>query len=190
MPGSLLISCSDERRLCEGCLSIDVQRWHRDSLLQPGHTFSWTWSCGGEQLGSIGVSVEAEALLLTFQWRSRGISEWTPGRQRVLLRWTPCHLGGAGPWFRCPGRGRRVAKLYTDDSHLFACRLCRGLAYASQSQTRRERAISQAEKLRMRLGGSANILDPVPDKPPRMCARLLSDGCRRNSFTAAGKHRI
>lgn len=57
------------------------------------------------------------------------------------LVWTRCHLGGARPWFRCNasvgGRacGRRVAKLYLR-GHVFACRQCYGLAYASQSETR------------------------------------------------------
>jgi hypothetical protein len=152
-----------------------VRRWHRDGLLQPGRTFSWTWSCDGEPLGEIGVAVEADAVLLTFDWRPRGTSEWTHACQRVPVVWTRCHLGGVRPWFLCPDEaragkccGRRVAKLYAGDSHLFACRRCRGLVYASQSENRLDRSIRRARKIRMGLGGGPSLLEPIPDKPPKM----------------------
>ena len=50
----------------------------------------------------------------------------------------------------------------------FACRHCSGLAYASQQEIPPHRALSQAQKLRMRLGGSANLLKPFPKKPRGM----------------------
>jgi hypothetical protein len=116
MRGRVANSTRHNRWVCDSCLSIDVRRWHRDGLLRPGQTFPWTWSRGGEQLASIGVAVEAEAVLLTFKWRRRGAGEWTRGRQTVALTWTQCHLAGARPWFLCPedtgeGKccGRRVA---------------------------------------------------------------------------------
>ena len=94
--------------------------------------------------------------------------------QCVPLVWTRCHFGGARPWFRCVayvgGRlcGRRVAKLYLCETPVFACRQRRGLAYASQSENPRYRAISRAQKIRMRLGGSANLLKPFPKRPRGM----------------------
>jgi hypothetical protein len=100
-------------------------------------------------------------------------SEWKSVEQRVPLVWTRCHLGGARSWFRCSasigGRpcGRRVAKLYLRD-HVFACRDCCGLAYASQSENPRYRAISRTQKARMRLGGTANLLEPFPKRPRGM----------------------
>jgi hypothetical protein len=45
------------------------------------------------------------------------------------------------------------------------------LAYASQSENRRHRALSKSQKIRMRLGGSPSILELFPDKPPRMHRR-------------------
>jgi hypothetical protein len=53
-------------------------------------------------------------------------------------------------------------------SQLFACRRCYGLAYASQHEIARHRGISQAQKIRTRLGGSANLCEPFPQKPKRM----------------------
>ena len=45
---------------------------------------------------------------------------------------------------------------------------CHDLAYASQSETQVHRAITRVQKLRMRLGGSANLLDPFPGRPRGM----------------------
>jgi hypothetical protein len=152
-----------------------VRRWHRDGLLRPYQAFSWIWSCGEEPLGSIGVAVEVDAVRLTFEWRRRGLSEWTRACQYVPIVWTGCHLGGARPWFLCvadSGSGRccqrPAVKLYADHCHLFACRRCHGLVYASQSETALDRSIRRARKARMRLLGGSNILEPIPDRPPRM----------------------
>ena len=96
-----------------------------------------------------------------------------PRIRSVPLQRTPCNFGGARPWFECSsvsvgyGCGRRVAKLYLD-GHVFACRQCCGLAYASQSENVRDRAMRRARKIRRRLGGGPSLLDPLPDKPPRM----------------------
>jgi len=60
-----------------------------------------------------------------------------------------------------------VALLY-GAGELFACRHCYGLAYDSQQQSRHDRNLSQAQKIRMRLGGSANMLHPFPQKPRGM----------------------
>jgi hypothetical protein len=127
----------------------------------------------GEALGSVVVRTETDAVILMFKPRGAASNGSKSVEQRVPLVWTRCHLGGARPWFRCSvsvsGRpcGRRVAKLYLR-GHVFACRQCCGLAYASQSENPRYRAISRVQKIRMRLGGSANLLKPFPKKPRGM----------------------
>jgi len=150
----------------------------RSGLLRPGGKFHPSWSCGDEPLWEIEVAVEVDAVLLIFEWRRRGVSEWTRACQRVPVVWTRCHLGGARPWFLCPedaGNGQRcsqrVAKLYAVDSYLFACRRCRRLAYASQSESPLDRTTRRARKIRMRLGGGPNVLEPLPNKPRRMHRR-------------------
>jgi hypothetical protein len=93
--------------------------------------------------------------------------------QRVPITWTPCRFGGRRPWFVCPassgGRycGRRVAVLY-GAGELFACRRCCGLVYASQQESPHDRSLSQAQKIRFRLGGSPSTFDAFPEKPKRM----------------------
>ena len=161
------------RPTCEGCKSIDVRRWHRDGRLHAGQYFSWSWTRGGEPSGSISVRTEPDAVVLMFRSRNWRDSEWKSVEQRVPITWTACRLGGRRPWFVCSvycgGRycGRRVALLY-GAGELFACRRCYGLAYASQQESAPHRGLGKAQKIRLRLGGSPNMLDEFPNKPKRM----------------------
>jgi len=161
------------RTTCESCKSIDVRRWHREGLLDSGRYFSWAWTCGGEPSGSINVRTEWDAVVLMYRARSSGASEWQSIEQRVPITWTACHLGGRRPWLVCSvysaGRycGRRVAVLYAA-GELFACRRCYGLAYASQQETPMHRGLSQAQKIRRRLGGNESLFDSFPEKPKGM----------------------
>jgi hypothetical protein len=69
----------------------------------------------------------------------------------------------------CPGAGcgRRVAKLYGPGKY-FLCRHCYDLRYESQREDKKTRALRKAQKIRTRLGGSANMLEPFPEKPKGM----------------------
>ena len=161
------------RPTCEDCKSLDVRRLRRDDLLRSGLSFSWAWSRSGEPSGDIRIETEPDAVLLIYRVRQRGGADWKDVRQRVPIGWTSCHLGGRRAWFICAvyadGRycGRRVAKLYSA-GELFACRKCYRLAYASQQESPHNRGIGQAQKMRERLGGSANLLEPFPEKPRGM----------------------
>jgi hypothetical protein len=176
------------RSTCEGCKSLDIRRLHRDNLLRPGRRFSWSWSRDGEPTGEIRIETGYDAILLLYRTRSRGEPEWRDIRQRVPITWSRCALGGHRPWFICSihskGRfcGRRVAVLYAAGD-LFACRHCYSLAYASQSERARDRSLSRAQKIRMRLGGSPSIFDPFPEKPRGMHWRTY-DQLRAKSLTA------
>ena len=107
-----------------------------------------------------------------------GSREWKSVQQRVPIRLTACHLGGQRPWFVCSvysnGRycGRRSAIL-NGAGELSACRRCYGLSYASQQQTALHRGLEQARKIRMRLGGSADLLEPLPARPKGMHRRTF-----------------
>ena len=94
--------------------------------------------------------------------------EWQDIKQLVLLEWTPCHYGGWRPWFLCPllGCGRRVAILY--GGMYFGCRQCYRLAYQSQREDAVDRAVTQMQRVHRRLGGSGNLIELFPQKPPRM----------------------
>jgi hypothetical protein len=165
---------SRKRPTVEGCLLIDVRRWHRDGLLRSGRTVSWSWYRRGKPLGTIEVTPTCNAAVLQVRWLGSKQEKSNPNEQRVPLVWTRCHFGGARPWFRCTGHsdgqgcGRRAAKLYLGRRSALACRGCYDLAYASQQEIPRHRAISRAQKIRMRLGGSPNLSDPLPKKPRGM----------------------
>jgi hypothetical protein len=87
----------------------------------------------------------------------------------VPLQWTPCNFGGERSWFICPGAGcgRRVAVLYGPNRY-FLCRHCYDLAYQSQRDNKMYRALHRAQDIRRRLGGSANMMEPFPEKPKGM----------------------
>ena len=86
-----------------------------------------------------------------------------------MLAWTACNFGGERPWFIClrAGCGRRVAILY-EPGRYFLCRHCYDLSYESQREDKTHRALRRAQKIRQRLGGSANMLEPFPERPKGM----------------------
>ena len=128
------------RATCEGCMSIDVRRWHREGLLRAGQRFAHALTWVGEPTEGIRVLTKTDAVVLVFGSRRWGGGYGQFITQRVPITWTPCAFGGQRPWFRCDvysrGRycGRRVALLHSAGGP-FACRHCYGLAYASQSET-------------------------------------------------------
>jgi hypothetical protein len=112
------------------------------------------------------VEVEDAAIVLNYRCSS-GSGEWKPIQQRVPISMAACHLGGQRPWFVCSAYsrycGRRAAILY-GAGEMFACRRCYCLSYASQHQAALHRSLEQARKIRMRLGGGADLLAPFPPK--------------------------
>jgi hypothetical protein len=161
------------RPICEGCISIDIRDWRRDGLLSVGQVFRCSWNRLGEPLGSISVLIEDGSAVLMYRARTPGETDWRPVQQWVPIDWSPCRFGGQRAWFRCTGFsgerycGRRAAILY-GPGEVFACRRCYGLIHLSRQETPRFRNISRSRKVRMRLGGSANLGDPFPAKPRGM----------------------
>ena len=160
------------KRTVESCRSIDVLDWHRQGFLRSPRSFSCAWTRNGEQVASINVETRHDFVILKYRSRQSG-EGWTDVEQRYPVVWTPCRFGGDRPWFVCSVYvngaccGRRVTKLY-DAGRLFACRHCYRLAYKSQQESAHERGLWKAQKIRMRLGGSANMLERFPDKPKGM----------------------
>jgi hypothetical protein len=90
-------------------------------------------------------------------------------QEPVPLSWTECNFGGERPWFVCHGAGcgRRAAVLYGPGRY-FLCRHCYDLRYESQREEKMRRALRRAQKIREGLGGSANMMEPFPEKPKGM----------------------
>jgi hypothetical protein len=99
-------------------------------------------------------------------------------KQRIPLIWTPCRFGGFRPWYKCPGCGRKVGKLYNTGASL-NCRRCLDLWYSSQRRGAKSRIYLQALKLRLRLNGIASLTAPIPQRPRRMHERTYQRLRRR-----------
>jgi hypothetical protein len=86
---------------------------------------------------------------------------------KIFLATSRPPFGGLRWWFVCPQLNRRMRKLYLPlGGRHFWSRRAYELAYASQRETKYDRALRRARKLRLRLGGDPAD-DEYPDKPPR-----------------------
>jgi hypothetical protein len=155
--------------------ALDVRRWARDGLLEPGRAFGWQWTTSGEVTGSINVRSETGRVVLDY--RSRNANEWQAQNYPVRLTATPCHLGGVRQWFLCPalGCGRRVAKLY--GGAIFACRHCHQLAYPSQREGLSDRALRRAGGIRDKLGWQPGVANGYGPKPKGLHWRTFERLC-------------
>jgi hypothetical protein len=155
------------------CNALDVRKLYQDGLLKPGISFCSSWSRAGRETGSINGLVYRDRVVLSYRHRGRLGSEWEDVEEPVPLEWTSCNFGGERPWFVCPGVvngaacGRRVALLYGPGKY-FLCRHCYDLRYESQREDKKDRALRRAQKIRQRLGGSANMMEPFPERPKGM----------------------
>ena len=160
-----------EHDICENFNAIDVRELQRKTQMRPGLCFTKDWFRNGARAGEVSIFIHPDAVILVHRARFPGSTESRIIELQVPLIWTKCHLGGRRPWFKCMTTingevcGRRVAKLYAP---CFACRRCLGLRYESQREIPLTRAGRRAQKIKMRLGGSNNPLEPFPQKPRRM----------------------
>ena len=138
-------------------------------MLKSGCRFSWRWSRAGKETASIGAFVYRDQVILSYRHRGGLGGEWEGVKEPISLEWTPCNFGGERPWFVCPGArcGRRVAVLYGPGKY-FLCRHCYDLRYESQRENKAHRALRRAQKIRVRLGGSASMMEPFPERPKGM----------------------
>ena len=163
----------DKKTTTDECHSVDVRYLQRHDLLIPGRWFSLRWSRADRETGSIRVLVEGaerpEQMILLYRHRDGLGGQWKDVREPVPLSWTACNFGRERPWFICPGAGcgRRVAVLYGPGRY-FLCRHCYDLVYESQRKNGMYRALHKAQSIRERLGGSANMTKPFPEKPKGM----------------------
>jgi hypothetical protein len=104
-----------------------------------------------------------DALLLVYRsTRSRG-EAWQHQKQAVPFTTTATAFGGRRRWFAYPQCRRPCRVLFGNDR--FLCRRCWGIGYRSQRESGWSRTIGRMHKLRVRLGGSASLLEPFPLRP-------------------------
>lgn len=168
----------DAKDTTAGVRRLDVRQLQRAGRLAPGGDYGWHWTDGGMVSIRVGATeIEGRALFLVLHYRSRrGAEAWEDVTELVRIDWTACRYGGWRPWFHCPVEtngvhcGRRMAILYGAGKY-FACRHCYRLAYSSTREDAPSRALTKAQAIRARLGGTTNMLAPFPPKPRGMHER-------------------
>jgi hypothetical protein len=160
------------KTIVESRRSINILDLQRRGYLQSAQCFSLTWTGNGRRMASVYVKTESNSITVYYLSRSHD-EDWVNVEQRIAVVWTPCRFGGERAWFVCSGDGtgvrcgRRVVNLYRAGRQ-FACRECCRLAYTSQRKWADQRALWKAQKIRMKWGGSPNMLEDFPDKPKGM----------------------
>ena len=87
--------------------------------------------------------------------------------QIVKVITTPCNYGGVRHWFACPNCLRKCCIIYSANSGL-ACRLCYRLCYPIENETKTDRAVTQAWKMRRKLGWEVGPIGVQGTKPKHM----------------------
>jgi hypothetical protein len=171
--GSASWDRSGTKNTVESHNHLDVNNRSRKGLLEPGTRGRVSWSKGDDSLGFVSFELKDGFFVLDYRYRRNSSEQWEEVRYPVRLSWTPCNFGGSRPWFVCPGVvnghycGRRVAKLYGAGKY-FLCRYCYDLTYESRKDGQKNRALHKCQRIRQRLGGSANMSEPFPPKPKGM----------------------
>ncbi len=181
----------DKRDTTDETIGLDVRNLARRGTLRRGFS-TVHWSCGDKPAGSIGVRVIEDGPMpgtLTLIYRTRrGEGDWQDVRQNIWLDWTPCTYGGYRPWLVCPSCLKRMAILYSGGAG-FYCRKCLRLVYQSQRESSGGRGLATAQAIRRRLGGSANMTEPFPAKPPGMHWRTY-DRLHRRARVAEARYDV
>ncbi len=160
------------RQKVEGVRSLDINKLNRDGALKPGATLTTHWSRNGQPFGSVGIRGDRNQITIACRCRT-GDGPWENIEQSIPIFWKPCRYGGHRPYFVCTGQVRGIAcdrpaaKLYGAGNYYF-CRRCYRLAYASQSESYHDRALSRAQAIRTMLGGTANMSELFPERPKGM----------------------
>lgn len=156
----------DSKKTTDSQHGIDIRWLKKNGYLRPGSMGTLSWSCRGEQTGSIGYIMEADRMILNFRHRPPG-GDWQQVEQIIYFDRTPCNYGGHRKWFLCSRCSRRVALLYGAGKYCL-CRHCYYLSYESQQESAPSRLLLKVQKIRKRLGGSSATGEIFPEKPKGM----------------------
>ena len=126
--------------------------------------------------------MESDRMVLNYRHRPYG-SEGENVEQVVVFDRTPCNYGGNRTWFLCPQCWQRVAVLYGAGKY-FWCRHCYDLTYSSQQESRADRLMRKARKIRAQLGASNSFMEPILFKPKNMHQKTF-DRLRKEADNAS-----
>jgi hypothetical protein len=146
---------------------VDLAQLKRNRL-RPGETFTSRWTMAGREVGRTAWTLEPHGSFIRLRHTDiRWDGEEDQTEVVVPLVSTPQPIGNSRrQWFGCPKCLRACRILYARAG--FRCRLCTRAIYSSQAESARWRPVVAAQKIRMRLGGDANLAEPFPYKPRTM----------------------
>jgi hypothetical protein len=165
----------------ESQYKIDIRWMKRQGYLHPGAVGVLLWGSRGKESGSIGYRVKTDRLILVYRNRQYG-GRWENIEDEIYFTWTQCNYGGNRRWFLCPECNRRVAVIY--GGKYYRCRHCHNLTYSSQQESKSDRLMRKARKIRSRLGASENLAKPIMFKPKNMHQKTF-DRLRREANDAS-----
>ena len=171
----------DSKSTTESQHRIDIRWLKKHGYLYQNSFGSLSWSRRGEQTGSIRYRMEEYRMILNYRHRPHG-GEWEDVEQDISFDRTQCNYGGYRTWFLCPRCWKRVALLYGAGKY-FLCRHCYDLTYASQQESKPDRLMRKARKIRERLGASDNLSESILFKPKNMHQKTF-DRLRREAEQA------
>jgi len=161
-----------ERVSLNAGLKLDLNWLMRRDFAKPGAmvrgVLNWDWDWTGERIA------QATIVANMLSDADARISISQDGREQVISLCSAArHFGGRQWYFTCPKTYDAVSVLWKPSgSPYFASRQAFGrqVAYASQFQTKHDRALSKAQAIRRRVGGGDCIscLDAFPPKPKGM----------------------
>lgn len=147
---------------CEQRDAIDIAWLRRQGLLEPGRTGEMQFSRRGAVTGAVRVSSAATGISLAYR-----TDDAKDVGQFISFKHSPQPFGGHRVWLQCPHCDKQCRVLYSGRLG-FRCRRCQGLSYISEHERPFGRAILRPQRLRERLGGSADLTQPFPPKPKGM----------------------
>ena len=156
----------DSKTTTESQHHIDVRWLKKWGYLQTGAMGTLSWTCRGKVSGSIHYRMEEDCMKLDYRHRQPG-GEWETVEQKIIFNRTPCNYGEYRTWFLCPNCMQRMAVLFGAGKY-FLCRHCYDLTYASQQESKSDRLMRKARKIRERLGASNDLSMPILFKPKNM----------------------
>ena len=155
------------RRTVEQTCSIEIGALQRDGYFVAPKQGWRIWRWGSEITGTARIEWNGTQLQIR--------------NQLIHIGRTPCRFGGHRLWFVCVC-GRHVSALYSPNGRPWACRHCYRLTYATRQAIPRDRQLLRAQRIRHRLGGSRNMLEPFPPRPKGMHRRTYERLRRVHDF--------
>jgi hypothetical protein len=153
-------------RLEDG-LKLDLNRLFRDGVAKRGEVrrgvIRWHRGSSGDIIA--GCTIETDVRTEPLGWMTLNFGKV---EQRIRLEAVWRNFGGMQWYFLCPDGGGDASVLWwPPGATRFMSRkaLGRRVAYGCQFETPRDRALSQAQNIRCRLGGKEYISLAMPDPP-------------------------